>query len=481
MNSVLVGRQVPAVSLIPPYKVTDGDDACFLASGYGLCPDEWQHRVVDVALGRRSDGKWAASRVGVSVPRQNGKNGIIEVLELFKMVVLGRKILHTAHEVKTARKAFLRLCSFFENERKFPELFEMVESIRKTNGQEAIILTNGGACEFIARSKGSGRGFTVDDLVLDEAQELTEEALAALLPTLSAAPSGNPQTFICGTPPGPKDNGEVFARVRNEGVEGVNKRLAWFEWSASTEDLDLDDERAWAGPNPALGIRLDIETIRDERAAMDDLTFMRERLGMWSADETARIIPFEEWDACADANAVDDGGSVAIAVDVAPNRDMASIAAAGMSADGVPWLDVIETRTGIPDWVVERVVGICERQDVRSVVIDGYSPAASFIDVLKRKRVRVTVINAANMAAASAGFYDAVMSRSLTHYNQPALNLAVAVARKRRIGEAWGWSRKDAESDITPLVSSTLALFGLEYSDAARPRRKSKSRKVVVY
>ena len=35
----------------------------------------------------------------------------------------------------------------------------------------------GGAIEFIARSRGSGRGFTVDDLVCDEAQELTDEQL----------------------------------------------------------------------------------------------------------------------------------------------------------------------------------------------------------------------------------------------------------------------------------------------------------------
>lgn len=481
MNSVLVGRQRPEVRSIPAFRVTDGDDACFLSSGYGLEPDEWQHFVVDSALGRRGDGRWSASRVGLSVPRQNGKNGVVEVLELYKMVALGRKILHTAHEVKTARKAFLRLCSFFENERKFPELAEMVQTIRKTNGQESIVLTNGASCEFIARSKGSGRGFTVDDLVLDEAQELSEEALAALMPTLSAAPSKNPQTFICGTPPGPKDNGEVFTRFREDGVQGKDKRLAWFEWSANAAGRDLDDEDLWADANPALGIRLDIETIRDERAAMDDLTFMRERLGMWTADETARIIPLEEWEACADPNAVDAGDSVAIAIDVSPDRNLASIAAAGLSVDDRPWIDVVETRQGIPDWVVERVVGICERQDVRSVVIDGYSPAASFIDLLKRRKVRVTVINAANMAAASAGFYDAVMTGHVTHYAQPALNLAVAQARRRRIGEAWGWSRKDTDSDITPLVSSTLALFGLTFTNVARPRRSNRSRKVVVF
>jgi hypothetical protein len=194
------------------------------------------------------------------------------------MIVLGEKILHTAHEVKTARKAFLRLCSFFENPRKYPELADLVRDIRKTNGQEAIILTNGGSVEFVARSKGSGRGFTVDVLVLDEAQELSDEAQEALLPTTSSAPLGNPQWIYTGTPPGPKAVGEVFTRLRADGVAGKDKRLSWHEWSL-VGVVDLDDRANVAATNPAIGRRLNWDTPMAERAAMSDEGFARERLG----------------------------------------------------------------------------------------------------------------------------------------------------------------------------------------------------------
>ena len=153
-------------------RLDDVDDAIELATLYGLVPDEWQEWVLEGWLARTRSGKLASSQCGLAVPRQNGKNACLEIVELFKVVVLGRKILHTAHEVKTARKAFLRLRSFFENERQWPELAALVKEIRRTNGQEAIVLTNGGSVEFIARSKGSGRGFTMDDLVLDEAQTI---------------------------------------------------------------------------------------------------------------------------------------------------------------------------------------------------------------------------------------------------------------------------------------------------------------------
>ena len=56
--------------------------------------------------------------------------------------------------------------------------------------------------------------------------------------------------------------------------------------------------------------------------------------------------------------------------------------------------------------------------------------------------------------------FDAIEARSVAHLEQPILNLAVRSARKRVLGDAWAWSRK-AGSDITPLVSVTLALYGL--------------------
>src|SRR5881275_1576095 len=116
--AVLNGK--PRVRRCPRSVANEVDDAVFLASSYGLTPDPWQEDVLESWLGRRSDGRWSAATCGLAVPRQNGKNAIIEVRELFGMVALGEKFLHTAHEVKTARKAFLRISSFFENERQYP-------------------------------------------------------------------------------------------------------------------------------------------------------------------------------------------------------------------------------------------------------------------------------------------------------------------------------------------------------------------------
>jgi len=458
-----LGVQTPRVHVAPKGRFRgDGEDAAFLSTAYGLTPDPFQSLVLEDWMARvGKGGKWASLSCALALPRQNGKNAILEMRELFGMIQLGEKFLHTAHEVKTARKAFIRLASFFENPRKWPELAELVKDIRRTNGQEAIVLTNGGSVEFVARSKGSGRGFTVDVLVCDEAQEMSDDALEALMPTTSAAPLGNPQWIFTGTPPGPTANGEVFTRIRDDALSGKSSRLAWHEWSC-TGSADLDDPISAASSNPALGGRLQWDVVQGERARFSDEGFARERLGMWDSANSQRVISADSWKVVAASNLIDDGGEVSIAIDVSPDRSTATIASAAWTVDDIPYVDVIESRRGEPDWGVAKFVELVERHNVRAVVIDAASNANTLIDPLRQFGVTVTVTNARQMSVACGMFYDAVMEQTMRHLDQPLLNSALSAARKRPIGDGgWGWSRKNSESDITPVTASTLALWGL--------------------
>jgi hypothetical protein len=478
-----VGSQEPRLRFAPPAVSSLADDACFLAGAYGLVPDPWQRTVLEDWLGLRADGKWAASRAGLAVPRQNGKNAVLEVRELFGMVDLGERFLHTAHEVKTARKAFLRLLEFFDNRLRYPELADLVREIRRTNGQEAILLHNGGGVEFVARTRGSGRGFTVDVLVLDEAQELDDEAYAALLPTVSSAPMGNPQQILTGTPP---KFAEVFARMRSSVLEGSSRRSAWDEWSCEP-DADLDDPEEWGRANPSLGARpnaIGIETIADERSAMDDESFARERLGVWVAGAAgSSVIPSDSWSLAADATSIAEE-RLTLAVDVSPGRDMAAVGLAGLRDDGLWHVELDEHRQGVewvPAWLEQRA----ERNRLHAVVLDEKSGLAEKRNgrwFVAGTDVAVTLASAEgrDMAIACAKFFDATMGQKMRHTDQPQLNVALSVARKRAVGDGWAWNRKSASSDITPLVACTLALWGAQSSTVNPPKRRSGSGKVVV-
>lgn len=472
------GVQTPRLEVSSQSVGSYMEEAAFLASQYGLTPDPWQEYVLACWLGYRADGKWSHSRCGLSVPRQNGKNALLEIRELFGMVGLGEKILHTAHEVKTARKAFLRLSSFFENPQKYPELAELVDwdngGIRKTNGQEAIYLKNGASIEFVARSKGSARGFTVDIVVMDEAQEMSDDSLEALGPTTSAAPLKNRQLIWTGTPPAEGMNSEVFTRIRTQSLEGKGKRLCWLEWSMD-DDGDIYSIEQIAQSNPALNIRVGLEELLEDLDGYSEEGFARERGGVWKFAGTEAVIDPESW------NAVGDGASlildpVAFAVDIGPKRDTASIAVAGLRPDGRYHVEVIDNRKGT-DWIIPRLTQLIAQWQPVAVVVDG--PASSVVPELESLKVPVYKTSPHELGIACGMFYDAVMSKNLRHPNQPLLAAAVDAGRQRPLGDMWAWGRKLSESDITPVVAVTLALWGF-VTAKPRTRKKAKATKMLV-
>jgi hypothetical protein len=396
------------------------------------------------------------------VARQNGKNGVIEMRELFGMVLLGEKFLHTAHEVKTARKAFLRIASFFENERQYPELAGLAREIRKTNGQEAVILANGGSVEFIARSKGSGRGFTVDVLVCDEAQELTDEELAALLPTISAAPTRNPQVILTGTPPDParmdRPQGEVFRRVRKDGEKCADRHLAWTDFGVPDGPVpDVDDRDLWLSANPALGTRLSIKEVEREHGLMADVTFARERLGWWGDPSSAAgltILP--GWAGLA----VDHPGSTVTAIGLAVSIDgeFGSIAQADAYGDDLVNLDAHDRRPGTA-WLVAEAKRIQDEHGC-SVALDEKCPDATLLPALVAAGVQVRTMKLEGYVEAWSALVNRVREGTVTHQAATDLDNAVAAASLRSVGDGRKLpGRRASAGDIDMLEAATAALW----------------------
>ena len=443
---MLPGTASPRVRHAPAAGSSEGANAVWLASSYGLEPDPWQAGLLHDWLLVR-DGRWASARCGTAVPRQNGKNGALEVRELYGMVALAERILHTAHEVKTARKAFARLLEFFDNPRSYPELAAMVREVRRTNGQEAIVLDNGGSVEFIARSRGSGRGFSVDVLVADEAQELTEDAWSALLPTISA--SNNPQAILTGTPPPPGAAGEVFLRMRAAGVEGTDPRLAWSEWSCpdDLDSFDPDDRSVWASVNPALGLRLRLDTVLDERAAMSPAAFARERLGWWEpADQRTSALP--GWESLVEQG-VPQGPAPVFAVAAAEDLSFSCVVVAWRRPDGIAQVQTAEQQSGTA-WLASAVDTIRSR----------YS-ATPLVHTSLRGVVAGDEVGPTDYERACKALADAVEGRKLRHYgpSDPGLQVAYSHARwptsgpRRLVGRG--------RADICQLQAAALAVNGL--------------------
>lgn len=468
-HDALLGDQRPRIFSAPSQVATSGVEAVELAASAGLVLDPWQRFVLEQALGERADGKWAAFEVGLVVGRQNGKGSILEALELAGLYLFGEQlILHSAHEFKTAQESFSRILNLIENS---DSLRRRVKRVRTSHGEEGIELTTGQRLRFVARSTGSGRGFTADRILLDEAFNLPESAIEALLPTMSARP--NPQVWYTSSAPD-KDLApcDALARVRRRGLQGGADGLAYFEWSIRPHDefcrpgcADHDDPssvRSWLKANPGAGIRISVEHMAREFASMGAVGFQRERLGVgnYPAEADAwQVISSDAWDALTDP-ASQAGEVVAFAADVTPDRNWGAISVAGRREDGSLHVEVVDhhPRTS---WMVGRLLELSDRWKTCAIVIDPTGQAGSLIAPLEEVGVEVVKPTAREMGQACGQFYEAAVdARTLRHLGQPALATALAGAQRRPLGDAWAWSRKDSSVDIAPLVAATLAAWG---------------------
>ena len=196
----MLGVQTPRISSIPPYRSSAGQEAIDLCSQIGLMLDPWQQFCMHHGLGERDDGKWAAFECAVVLPRQNGKDSLFEARELAGLFLFGEELLlHSAHEFKTSQEHFRRVLFWLENT---DALRKRVKRVRTSHGEEGVELLTGQRLRFVARSTGSGRGFSGDCVFLNEAFNLPATSVDALMPTMSARK--NPQLWY-GSSPGDKN------------------------------------------------------------------------------------------------------------------------------------------------------------------------------------------------------------------------------------------------------------------------------------
>jgi len=453
--------------------------------------DSWQHGIGSIALGKRKSGKYAATVGGVvlSIPRQVGKTFLVGMMIIALCVLFPRlTVLWTAHRTRTATMTFTTMQGMVRKKKIRVHLaVDRSDGIRSANGEQEIRFKNGSRIMFGAREAGFGRGFdSVDIEVFDEAQILTEKALEDMVPATNASkqPSGA-LLFFMGTPPRPTDPGEEFTNRRTKALEGKARNMVYVEFSAD-DDADPDDHAQWEKANPSFPSRTPLESMERMREQLtDDDSFRREALGIWDAAGTPEVIDAASWGRVADPASMP-VERLTLAIDVAPNRKVASVALAGRRPDGLWHVELDEQKNGV-EWVAAWVKARTEKNRLHAVVVD------EMTGLVERRRGRnylvgtdvVVTLAAAegrDMAVASGQFFDGVMEPSpkLRHADQPQMNVALSVARKRPLAGAWAWNRKDETSDITPVVAATLALWGAQKDDVERPTRRSSERTAVI-
>ena len=463
-----MGSQEPSERIAPKYKQTDGGDASQVLALGGLILDPWQMDVLEDWMAVTPGHKWICKTCGGSVPRQNGKTGLIWGRGAAGMILYNEQVIYTAHLQKTATETFEEMANFFDS----PMLRKYVQDIKTALGREQIILKKGARVKFLARTRNGGRGQHGDLLIFDEAQELDDSEQASFIPAISA--SINPQTLYVGTPPDPNSVGDVFRGIREKALAKETSKTAWFEFSVK-EIGDVTDRKRWAATNPALGRRILESTIEGECEQMAPDTFARERLGWWTpvvTQKEAYAIPANLWDSCRSEEPKPEG-KTAYGIKFSVDGSWVCLCGAVIPKTGPARISMIEARpTGEgTNWLADFLNS--RYTQASCVVIDGRNGVDVLVDkITPTWKAKGSVIRPkANDVIAAVGLLtESLTEKTVTWFaGQDALRESAITSTKRPIAGGWGFGGDNS----TPIEACSLALWGAKNSkrDPSRQMR----------
>lgn len=441
--------------------------------------DEWQRGLCKAILGKRSNGQYACGIGGavISIPRQSGKTYTIGAL-VFALCLAnpGMLVLWSAHRARTHNETFKTMSNMAERK----EISPFIERVLTGSGTEAVEFANGSRVLFGARENGFGRGFAkVDIVVLDEGQILTESAMEDMVPATNAAPNG--LVIMMGTPPRPRDPGEVFINRRNDALSGDDPDVLYVEFSAE-KDADPNDRRQWAVANPSYPHRTSETAILRMRKLLGSIdSFLREGLGIWDeAALAAKAVDYASWEKLVEPEPDEEWPLMAFGLDMNPEQTKVSITAATARDDDRFHVELVADApfseagtTALIEWLWER----CKRRI--PVIIDAFSPARDLLETkLVARKIKTHILSTNDYVAACALMNEAVnKSSGITHFNQEQLNESVKGTIKEFLKNrpnSFKWNRDELDDDISPFVSATCALFGAT-KFARRPKSSSES------
>jgi hypothetical protein len=379
-------------------------------------------------------------------------------------------VIWTSHRLRTSEETFKKLRAFAKRKRIEPHVAKVVLG----SGEESIEFRNGSRIMFGARERGFGRGFDeVDVLIFDEAQILTENALDDMIPATNQSRQATSALLLfMGTPPKPKDPGEVFTRMRTEALTGEDDDTGWVEFGADPNHtftplpapLSEADWKQIAKANPSYPEDTPREAILRMRKKLGSESFDREGAGKWDDDSAATIPELAAWASRATKLEPPKPAALAVASDL--DQVWLSLGAASLEVERREARrtvlrrhlgSVLRMRTDCRADFVAEVKRIQIEHDV-PVIVDAKGPASFIISDLEDAGVTVTRWGLDDRIQADADLCDAVRQGTVEHGDYGDLNAAVMAAGWRKIGDRRALARLNG--DISSLEAAGLALRG---------------------
>ena len=435
---------------------TRGDEVIAFAKNVGRELMPWQELVVKDFFSIDDESKFQRRTGLLLVARQNGKSELARLMCLAHLFLFGsRRVLIMSSNRAMTLVSFREMAYLINSN---PFLKEQVRSIRYANGSECIELKNGARLDIVAATRDGSRGRTADFLWIDELREIDEEAFTAATPTTRATDG---QSFYT------SNAGDAFSSVLNNLREKClsypPQSLGFYEYSAP-QYCKIDDRKAWALANPALGYTVSEEALEEAMSTSSLESWRTESLMQW-IDSLASPWPHGVFEECTDSTLEMSPGPLTIfAFDVAPSRRTASLVAGQLLPDGRIGIGLLQS------WHSD--VAVDEQKIAVEVKLwaDKYFPRMICFDKYTTATIaqRLQMSGAATVDCSGTIFYqacsdllDQLVNRKIVHSGQESLVAQMNNCAAKQNDSAWRIIRRKSAGDVTAPISLAMVVHQL--------------------
>ena len=452
-ENALFGVQTPRIHTPLNDLPSRGHELVDLATSLGINLLEWQKFALVHTHKVKPDGRWASPVNTIVVARQNGKS-FLQLIRILGGLFLWEENLQigSAHRLSTSLEQFRAMVQIIEGN---DSLAKQVKKIRWQHGGEEIETIAGN--RFIVRAGGSAaRGVSRPSTIhLDELREMTDiESFASLRYTLMAAT--NPMVMAY------TNAGDSSSVVLNQfrdralaSIAGVQDEIGYFEWSAPTDEISVENARH---ANPSMGTLIHADNIKSVLNDPADVV-MTEVLCRWVVAINSAV-DSASWGNCLDKSAdLDPDKLTWLAIDLSPDRRHASLVGSqklGQDKFVVKLLHTWTNELQLDDKAIANELADYARKYPTEYVL--YSRKTSGAVAARLAPAGIAVFDMDNAyPQACDEMLSAINSGRLKHKGQSQLSEEVLAAVQLRRGDGgWVIGRRASQSVVCGAVAVSL-------------------------
>jgi phage terminase large subunit-like protein len=442
---------------------TKGTLVAELADRIGQPLLDWQKLILDDMCTVDKKGMFIRKTNLLLIARQSGKSHLARMRCLAGLFMFGEKdILIMSSNRGMAMKSFNIMADIIERNdwmRSQLKDGDPKKGIRRTNGDERIILANGAQLEVRAATSDGARGMTADFLWIDELREVSTAAMDAAK-SVTLARMNSQRLFTSNA--GGADSTELN-NLHEACKNYPPKSLGYYEYSAP-DFCDIWDRNAWAMANPSMGYLISVEAIEETIASSTADAARTESLCQWIS---ALNCPFstEVLENSSDSTlemAV--GAYTVFGFDVSPSRRNGSLVAGQLLPDGRIGIGILETYTSqvaIDELkMAASIKAWCDIYKPRIVCFDKYA-TQTIADRLSNSGVITEDVSGQQFYKACGDLLEGLTNLRVVHNGQKSLIEQFQNTAAKTNDSAWRIIKRRSSGDISAPIGLAMCVSKL--------------------